>query len=162
VTKTDGFPKIDDKATREEGGVFAPAFDAQGLLPVIVTSAKTGEVLMFAYMNAEALTRSIETGEAYYWSRSRKSLWRKGETSGNTQRIIEMRTDCDQDVLWLKVEMEGDGACCHTGRMSCFYRAVPLRDAAGQKMVRVNAERHFDPNAVYGQGGATKGTLKTS
>jgi phosphoribosyl-AMP cyclohydrolase len=117
---------------------------------------------MFAYMNQEALARSIETGEATYWSRSRKALWRKGETSGNTQRIVEMRTDCDQDALWLKVEMQGDGACCHTGRVSCFYRAVPFGAAARQKMVRADAERRFDPKTVYGHKGAAKGTLKTS
>jgi len=164
VTKTDAFPKIDDKTALEEGAVFAPAFDAHGFLPVIVTSAGTGEVLMFAYMNAEALALSVETGEAHYWSRSRKALWRKGETSGNTQRIVEMRTDCDQDVLWLKVEMAGSGASCHTGRKSCFYRAVPLSEgpAAARSLVPVDAERQFDPEAVYGHPGAAKGTLKSS
>jgi phosphoribosyl-AMP cyclohydrolase len=164
VTKTDVFPKIADKTEREEGTVFAPAFDAQGMLPVIVTSAETGEVLMFAYMNAEALALSLETGEVHYWSRSRKALWRKGETSGNTQRIVEMRTDCDQDVLWLKVEMAGSGACCHTGRVSCFYRAVPLGEGsdAAHSLVPVDAGRRFDPQAVYGHRGAAKGTLKSS
>jgi phosphoribosyl-AMP cyclohydrolase len=164
VTKTNVFPKIEDKTEREEGTVFAPNFDAHGLLPVIVTSAKTGEVLMFAFMNAQALALSIETGEAHYWSRSRKSLWRKGETSGNTQRIVEMRTDCDQDVIWLKVEMTGAEACCHTGRRSCFYRAIPTGDAPGAalSLVWVDAERHFDPDAVYGHGAAAKGTLKSS
>src|SRR5689334_24054578 len=89
-------------------------------MPVIVTSAETGEVLMFAYMNEEALARTIETGEAHYWSRSRGGLWRKGEVSGNTQRVVEMRTDCDQDAIWLKVEMTGAEASCHTGRRTCF------------------------------------------
>jgi len=162
VTKADDFPKIDDKTVREEGDVFAPEFDAHGLLPVIVTSAETGEVLMFAFMNALALARSMETGEAHYWSRSREALWRKGETSGNTQRIVEMRTDCDQDVLWLKVEMTGSGACCHTGRVSCFYRSVPFGDKAGQKLTPVGAERRFDPDAVYGHNSVAKGTLKSS
>ncbi len=165
MTETDGiFPKIEDKTAREEGSVFAPDFDAHGLLPVIVTDAKTGEVLMFAFMNAQALALSIETGEAHYWSRSRKKLWRKGETSGNGQRIVEMRTDCDQDVIWLKVEMTGLDACCHTGRKSCFYRAVPVGKApgAGLSLVWVDAERHFDPEAVYGHGDAAKGTLKNS
>ena len=162
MTDPVSFPKLDDKAAREEGDVFAPVFDAHGLLPVIVTSAKTGNVPIIAYMTAEALALSIETGEAHYWSRSRQSLWRKGETSGNTQRIVEMRTDCDQDVVWLKVEMKGDEACCHTGRVSCFYRAVPVGAAAGQAMRPVDAERRFDPEAVYGHGGAAKGTLKTS
>jgi phosphoribosyl-AMP cyclohydrolase len=162
VTKADLFPKIENKAEREEGTIFAPLFDAQGLLPVIVTAAETGEVLMFAYMNAEALACSIETGEAHYWSRSRACLWRKGETSGNTQRIVEMRTDCDQDVLWLTVEMTGAEAGCHTGRVSCFYRAVPFGAGAGGPLQPVDAERRFDPEAVYGHSVAAKGTLKSS
>ena len=132
------FPSIEDKTEREEGDVFAPAFDAHGLLPAIVTSAATGGILMFAYMNEDALARSIETGDAYFWSRSRNSLWRKGETSGNTLRIVEMQTDCDQDVVLLKVEMAGPGVCCHTGRVSCFYRRVPLGKEAGQKLVQVD------------------------
>ncbi len=132
------FPSFEDKTEREEGNVFAPAFDAHGLIPAIVTSAATGDILMFAYMNADALARSIETGDAYFWSRSRNALWRKGETSGNTLRIVEMQTDCDQDVVLLKVEMAGPGVCCHTGRVSCFYRRVPLGKEAGQKPVRVD------------------------
>lgn len=162
MTNADLFPTIDDKTEREEGKTFAPVFDAHGLLPVVVTSADTGEVLMFAYMNAEALARSIETGEAHYWSRSRNALWRKGETSGNTQRIVEMRTDCDQDALWLKVTMEGVGACCHTGRVSCFYRSVPFGVQAGEPLVPVGTGRQFDPEAIYGHGNAAKGTLKSS
>jgi phosphoribosyl-AMP cyclohydrolase len=165
VTKTDAvFPKVEDKTELEEGTVFAPNFDAHGLLPVVVTSATTGEVLMFAFMNAEALALSIETGEAHYWSRSRQSLWRKGETSGNRQRIVEMRTDCDQDALWLRVEMTGAGACCHTGRVSCFYRAVPLGGGpdAARSLMPIDAERQFDPQTVYGHGAAAKGTLKSS
>jgi len=164
VTKADVFPKIEDKTEREEGTVFAPNFDAHGLLPVVVTAAKTGEVLMFAYMNAEALALSIETGQAHYWSRSRKKLWRKGETSGNGQRIVEMRTDCDQDAIWLKVEMTGTDASCHTGRKSCFYRAVPIGTAPGAalSLVWVDAERQFDPEVVYSRGAAAKGTLKSS
>jgi phosphoribosyl-AMP cyclohydrolase len=164
VTKADVVPKTEDQSEREEGTVFAPNFDAYGLLPVVVTAAQTGEVLMFAYMNAEALARSMETGEAHYWSRSRGKLWRKGETSGNRQRIVEMRTDCDQDALWLKVEMAGAGACCHTGRKSCFYRAVPLGESpvAGLSLVFVDAERQFDPGIVYGHADAAKGTLKSS
>jgi phosphoribosyl-AMP cyclohydrolase len=164
VTKADVFPRIDDKTALEEGTVFAPDFDAHGLLPVIVTSAETGEVLMFAYMNAEALALSIKSGEAHYWSRSRNVLWRKGETSGNIQHIVEMRTDCDQDVLWLKVEMAGSGACCHTGRKSCFYRVItPGKDAgAAASLVLVDAERQFDPEAVYGHVAAAKRNLKSS
>ena len=164
MTKSDVFPKIEDKTELEEGTLFAPNFDAHGFLPVVVTSAKTGEVLMFAYMNADALALSIKTGEAHYWSRSRQTLWRKGETSGNCQRIVEMRTDCDQDVIWLRVEMTGSGACCHTGRKSCFYRAVPLGadPSAALALVPVDAERQFDPAAVYGRADAAKGTLKSS
>jgi phosphoribosyl-AMP cyclohydrolase len=164
VTKADLFPKTEDKTEREEGTLFAPDFDAHGLLPVIVTSAETGEVLMFAYMSAEALALSIETGEAHYWSRSRGKLWRKGETSGNFQRIVEMRTDCDQDALWLKVETTGAGATCHTGRRSCFYRSVPLAGSPskGLALVWVDAERQFDPETVYGHAAAAKGTLKSS
>jgi phosphoribosyl-AMP cyclohydrolase len=127
----------------------------------VATSAKTGEVLMLAYMNAEALARTIETGEAHYWSRSRGRLWRKGEESGNAQRVVEMRTDCDQDAIWLKVEGAGAEAACHTGRRSCFYRAVPL-GAAGAALIFVDAERQFDPESVYRHAGAAKGTLKSS
>ena len=151
------------QADIEEGSVFAPKFDAEGLIPVVTTSAKTGEVLMLAYMNEEALTRTIETGEAHYWSRSRGGLWRKGEVSGNTQRIVELRTDCDQDAIWLKVEMPGTEACCHTGRRSCFYRALPVgAPGAGLSLRFVDAERQFDPDEVYGHAGAAKGTLKSS
>lgn len=150
MTKAGRFPKIDDKTVLEEGDVFAPAFDAHGLLPVIVTAAETGEVLMYAYMNEEALALSMETGEAHFWSRSRKALWRKGETSGNILRIVEMRVDCDQDVLWIAAELAGAGACCHTGRVSCFYRSVPFGPRAGEPLVEVHTERHFDPAAVYG------------
>jgi len=152
------------KTESEEGAVFAPRFDADGLLPVVTTSAATGEVLMFAYMNAEALARTIETSEAHYWSRSRGRLWRKGEESGNTQRVVEMRIDCDQDAIWLKVEQQGKAAACHTGRKSCFYRAVPLGAApgGGVSLRFVDAERQFDPQAVYRHAGAAKGTLKSS
>ncbi|BAQ17815.1 phosphoribosyl-AMP cyclohydrolase [Methyloceanibacter caenitepidi] len=150
MTDAQRFPTIADKTELEEGDTFAPAFDADGLVPAIVTAAETGEVLMFAYMNDEALDRTIETGEAHFWSRSRKALWRKGETSGNTLRIVEMRVDCDQDVLWLTAEMTGAGACCHTGRVSCFYRRVPFGKAAGRKLVMVHTDRQFDPAEVYG------------
>ncbi len=110
--------------TLEESLTFTPRFNASGLLACITVDARTGEVLMLAYMNAEALGRSIETGTAWYWSRSRRALWRKGATSGQTQRIVEMRVDCDQDALLIKVEVGGDGGTCHTGRRSCFYRKV--------------------------------------
>jgi phosphoribosyl-AMP cyclohydrolase len=126
MSKPTVFPAPQSKTDSEEGTLFAPRFDADGLVPVVATAADTGEVLMLAYMNEEALARTIATGEAHYWSRSRGRLWRKGEESGNTQRVVELRTDCDQDALWLKVETGGAGANCHTGRKSCFYRAVPL------------------------------------
>jgi phosphoribosyl-AMP cyclohydrolase len=105
----------------EEGSAFTPKFDSAGLIGAIVTDAEAGGVLMFAYMNAEALRLTFETGEAHFWSRSRQALWRKGETSGNRLLVQEMRTDCDQDVLWVSVKLSGMAAC-HTGRRSCFYR----------------------------------------
>jgi phosphoribosyl-AMP cyclohydrolase len=109
----------------EEGLVLAPRFDANGLITCVTTHADTGEVLMVAHMSAEALKLTIETGEGWYWSRSRKALWHKGETSGQIQQVVEMRIDCDQDAVWLKVRVAGDGGCCHTGRQSCFYRLQP-------------------------------------
>jgi phosphoribosyl-AMP cyclohydrolase len=131
----------------ETGLVFQPRFDADGLIPAIVTDAASGEVLMFAWMNAEALRRTIDSGEAWYFSRSRGALWRKGETSGHVQRVVEMRVDCDQDAIWLRVEQTG--AACHTGRHSCFYRKVEGKD--GGQLSFVDAERRFDPKAVYGK-----------
>jgi phosphoribosyl-AMP cyclohydrolase len=119
------FPRLTAKHEIEEGIVFAPRFDASGLITCVVMEADSGELLMVAHMNAEALARTLETGEAWYWSRSRQSLWRKGDTSGQLQTIVEMRTDCDQDALLLRVKVGGDGGCCHTGRRSCFYRVVP-------------------------------------
>jgi len=110
----------------ERGLAFCPEFDADGLIPAIVTDAASGEVLMFAWMNAEALALTIETRVGHFWSRSRNRLWKKGEESGNLLSVREMRVDCDQDVLWLKVAVEGDGVACHTGARSCFYRSVPL------------------------------------
>jgi len=135
----------------EEGEVFAPKFGKGGVLPVVVTDVHSGEVLMLAYMNTLALARTIETGEAHYWSRSRGKLWRKGETSGNTQEVVEVRTDCDQDAIWLKVRMHGSGGCCHTGRRSCFYRAVPLGQRAGPqtRLDMQDGERLFNPDHTY-------------
>lgn len=129
------FPTAPDKHALEEGTVLSPRFDANGLVTVVATEADSGAVLMVAHMNAEALKRTIETGEAWYWSRSRKELWHKGATSGQIQTIVEMRIDCDQDALWIKVKVAGDGGCCHTGRCSCFYRARPLRDEAGKPLI---------------------------
>jgi phosphoribosyl-AMP cyclohydrolase len=109
---------------------FQPKFDAEGLIPAVVTDAASGEVLMFAWMNAEALARTIETRIGHFWSRSRNKLWKKGEESGNVLRISDLSTDCDQDALWLKVTVEGDGVACHTGERSCFYRSVELGSPA--------------------------------
>lgn len=114
------------KAEIEEGQAFMPRFDRDGLITCIAIDAGDGQVLMVAHMNATSLARTLETGEAWYWSRSRGELWRKGATSGQTQRVLEMRTDCDQDALVITVAVGGDGGCCHTGRRSCFYRTVSL------------------------------------
>jgi phosphoribosyl-AMP cyclohydrolase len=133
----------------EEGRAFAPKFDGDGLVTAVVTDVATGDVLMVAHMNAEALRKTIESGEAWYYSRSRKALWRKGESSGHTQRVIELRTDCDQDALWLKVEQTGPGAC-HTGRRSCFYRAVPVGQTSGEVTLEfVDADKTFNEDDVY-------------
>lgn len=111
-----------DKIDAEEGLSLRPKFDVAGLVTCVTTDAASGDVLMVAHMNSEALRRTIETGDAWYFSRSRASLWRKGETSGHVQRVREVRVDCDQDAIWLQVEQTGPA--CHTGRRSCFYRAV--------------------------------------
>ena len=130
----------------EEGLTFRPKFDASGLVTCVATDAGTGEVLMVAHMNDEALRKTIASGEAWYFSRSRHSLWRKGESSGHVQRVVEMRIDCDQDAVWIRVEQTG--AACHTGRRSCFYRAVTTGEA-GAQLGFVDAERLFDPKDVY-------------
>jgi phosphoribosyl-AMP cyclohydrolase len=135
----------------EEGRLLSPKFDADGLVTCVATDAGSGDVLMVAHMNREALARTIETGEAWYFSRSRGALWRKGETSGHVQRVVEMRIDCDQDAVWIKVEQVG-GAACHTGRRSCFYRAVPLGTPKGAVTLEFrDAEQLFDPQRVYGE-----------
>jgi phosphoribosyl-AMP cyclohydrolase len=130
----------------EEGRALTPKFDADGLVTTVATDIASGDVLMVAHMNAEALAKTIATGEAWYYSRSRRALWRKGETSGHTQRVVEMRIDCDQDAVWIKVE-QISGAC-HTGRRSCFYRAVPL-GKAGATTLEFRDQRVFDPQATY-------------
>ena len=135
----------------EEGHELAPKFDADGLMPVVTTDAESGEVLMHGYMNAEALTKTIETGEAHYWSRSRKVLWHKGATSGLVQKVKEIRIDDDQDAVWLRVDVQG-GASCHVGYRSCFFRSVPV-GAANDAAVALNfeeTEKVFDPVEVYG------------
>ena len=130
----------------EEGVAFAPKFDADGLVTCVATDLRTGDVLMVAHMNAEALAKTIATGEAWYFSRSRRALWKKGETSGHTQRVVEMRIDCDQDAVWIKVEQIA--GACHTGRRSCFYRAV-LLGKSGAVALEFRDERVFDPKTAY-------------
>jgi phosphoribosyl-AMP cyclohydrolase len=130
----------------EEGLSFKPKFDASGLVTCVATDAVTGEVLMVAHMNDEALRKTIASGEAWYFSRSRQALWRKGETSGHLQRVVEMRLDCDQDAIWIRVEQTG--AACHTGRRSCFYRKVEGGEG-GTKLSFVDADRVVDPKTVY-------------
>ena len=133
---------------REEGLKLQPKFDSAGLVTCVATDAGSGDVLMVARMNEEALRKTISSGEAWYFSRSRNSLWRKGETSGHEQRVIEMRIDCDQDAVWIRVEQTG--AACHTGRRSCFYRKVGGGEG-GAQLSFVEADRLFDPAKVYGQ-----------
>ena len=130
----------------EEALDFRPRFDASGLVTCVATDAASGDVLMVAHMNDEALRKTVASGEAWYYSRSRKALWRKGESSGHTQRVVEMRMDCDQDAVWIRVEQTG--AACHTGRRSCFYRAVTT-DEGDIRLSFVNADRLFDPTEVY-------------
>ncbi len=135
-----------DSHDREEGLAFRPKFDASGLLTCVATDAATGDVLMVAHMNEEALRKTVASGEAWYYSRSRQALWRKGESSGHTQRVVEMRMDCDQDAVWIRVEQLG--AACHTGRRSCFYRKIEA-DKGETRLSFVDADRHFDPMEVY-------------
>jgi len=134
----------------EEGNLLAPKFDANGLLPVVTTDVGTGDVLMMGVMNEEALLRTIQTGEAHYWSRSRQCLWHKGATSGLVQKVVEMRIDDDQDAVWLRVAVDG-GASCHVGYRSCFYRAVPTGTEGNQIVLSfTETEKSFDPKEVYG------------
>lgn len=133
----------------EEGLAFMPKFDADGLIPAMAIDAKSSEPLMLAYMNETSLKKSLELGEAVYWSRSRQEIWHKGATSGHIQKIVEIRTDCDQDALILVVEQLGAGAC-HSGRNSCFYRRVCADQPSTLEFL--SEKKTFDPNAVYGKG----------
>jgi phosphoribosyl-AMP cyclohydrolase len=146
VSDNSPFPPTGSASELEEGLVLTPKFDADGLITAVATDAVTGDVLMVAHMNAQALAKTIASGEAWYYSRSRRALWRKGETSGHTQRVIEIRIDCDQDAVWIKVEQVA--GACHTGRRSCFYRAVPL-GKSGTVALEFVGERVFDPKAAY-------------
>ena len=133
----------------EEGSELAPKFDENGLIPAVVTDHSSGELLMHAYMNREALRLTIESGEAHYYSRSRGKLWRKGETSGLKQRVRELLIDDDQDCVWLRVELTG-GASCHVGYRSCFYRRVPLDSGDGPvELEFTESDKVFDPEQVY-------------
>lgn len=132
----------------EESTDFAPKFSNEGLIPVVTTDFATGEVLMHGWMNAEALSLTIKTGEAHYWSRSRQCLWHKGATSGLVQQVRELRIDDDQDAVWMRVEVEGTGASCHVGYRSCFYRSIPLQ--TGAPLIFQETDKTFDPQAVYG------------
>lgn len=141
------FPLASDIDDVEEGSEFAPRFDDAGLIPAMAIDAASKAPLMFAYMNAESLALTLETGLAHYYSRSRRALWKKGETSGQLQHIERIRTDCDQDVLVLEVRVAGNGAACHTGRATCFYRAVN-RD---HSLTTIDNVRKIDPEATYGK-----------
>jgi len=141
-------PTSADIDEREEGLELKPKFDASGLLTCVATDAATGEVLMVAHMNDEALRKTIASGEAWYFSRARNALWRKGETSGHTQHVVEMRMDCDQDAVWIRVEQKD--AACHTGRRSCFYRRVEAGEGEA-RLTFVDADRLVDPAKVYGK-----------
>ena len=153
------FKKRENVAVIEEGNLLSPKFDNDGLIPVVTTDYKTGEVLMHGYMNSEALKKTIETKEAYYWSRSRGEIWHKGETSGFVQKVIEIRIDDDQDSVWISVDI-GGGASCHVGYKSCFYRSVPLGKIEKTEKVEMefkDKKKKFDPKVVYkGKSNPTK------
>ncbi|WP_299820867.1 phosphoribosyl-AMP cyclohydrolase [uncultured Roseibium sp.] len=145
------FTERGGKKAVEDGDLLMPKYDADGLIAAVVTDVATGEVLMVGYMNAEALKRTIETGEAWYWSRSRQEFWKKGETSGQIQSVHEMLTDCDQDALVLKVSVAGNGATCHVGYRSCFYRKIISTNDGAVRLERIAADKVYDPNDVYGK-----------
>lgn len=142
-------PKTLTHEEMDEGTVFAPRFDVNGLLSVVAVDAVSKDVLMLAHMNAEALELTLRTGIAHYWSRSRGKIWKKGETSGEVQAVVEIRTDCDQDALVMSVRQTGRGAACHTGRRTCFYRRLDL-DGDRPVLADSGEPRLFDPKAVYG------------
>ncbi|MGE0769158.1 MAG: phosphoribosyl-AMP cyclohydrolase [Hyphomicrobiaceae bacterium] len=141
-------PGSDDEL--ENGARLTPRFDGAGGIAAVATDAQTGEVLMLAWMNDEALALTIETGEAHFWSRSRKRIWKKGEESGNVLRVVELRTDCDQDAVWLRVSIAGHGAACHTGHRTCFYRSIAVGGpATDARLEHAGTPRAFDPATVY-------------
>jgi phosphoribosyl-AMP cyclohydrolase len=141
-------------ADLEDGTRLTPRFDAAGVMAAVATDAVTGEVLMLAWMNAEALARTIATGEAHFYSRSRGRIWKKGEESGNVLQVVELRTDCDQDAVWMRVRLTGRGAACHTGHRTCFYRRIPVAGAGsgqgpGTALEHAGTPRAFAPDDVY-------------
>ena len=145
------FKKRENVADIEEGNILSPKFDKDGLIPVTTTDFDTKEVLMQGYMNSEALKKTIETKEAHYWSRTRKQVWHKGETSGFVQKVIEMRVDDDQDSIWLSVDI-GDGSSCHVGYKSCFYRSISLGKIENSEKIKIEfkeKKKKFDPKIVY-------------
>ena len=145
------FKKRENVADIEEGNLLSPKFDKDGLIPVTTTDFDTKEVLMQGYMNSEALKKTIETKEAHYWSRTRKQVWHKGETSGFIQKVIEMRVDDDQDSIWLSVDI-GDGSSCHVGYKSCFYRSISLGKIENSEKIKIEfkyKKKKFDPKIVY-------------
>ena len=145
------FKKRDNIKEVEEGKFLSPKFDENGLIPVITTDFKTGDILMHGYMNYEALKKTIETKEVYYWSRSRKKLWRKGQISGFVQIVKEIRIDDDQDSVWLSVDI-GNGASCHVGYRSCFYRSIPLGKIKKEEELEMEfkeKKKIFDPKKIY-------------
>ena len=145
------FKKRENVADIEEGNLLSPKFDKDGLIPVTTTDFDTKEVLIQGYMNSEALKKTIETKEAHYWSRTRKQVWHKGETSGFVQKVIEMRVDDDQDSIWLSVDI-GDGSSCHVGYKSCFYRSISLGKIENSEKIKIEfkeKKKKFDPKIVY-------------
>jgi len=145
------FKKRENVADIEEGNLLSPKFNNDELIPVVTTDFKTKEVLMQGFMNSEALKKTIETKEAHYWSRSRKEVWHKGETSGFVQKVVEMRIDDDQDSIWMSVDI-GDGASCHVGYKSCFYRSITLGKIENTEKVKIDfkeKKKKFDPEVVY-------------
>ena len=145
------FKKRDNIKEVEEGKYLSPKFDENGLIPVVTTDSQTGDILMHGYMNDEALKKTIETKEAYYWSRSRMQIWHKGQVSGFVQKVKEIRIDDDQDSIWLSVDI-GNGASCHVGYRSCFYRSIPLGKVKNEKTIEMEfkeKEKIFDPKKIY-------------
>jgi phosphoribosyl-AMP cyclohydrolase len=145
------FKKRDNIKDVEEGKYLSPKFDENGLIPVVTTDFRTGELLMHGYMNDKALKKTIETKEAYYWSRSRKNIWHKGQVSGFIQKVKEIRIDDDQDSVWLSVDI-GSGSSCHVGYRSCFYRSIPLGKIKDEEKLEIEfkeTEKTFDPKKIY-------------